>query len=91
MDDNEWILELEYPSKLALDTEFPDGNEFTITLTGGDLDGLSQTVTLTTQAYTNVPYLTDEDLTRIHALDSTSDFPCIGAPLARMPFLSTTT
>lgn len=73
-ENGEWSLEMDFGSEAALDAEFPSGTTYTITLSGGTLGTLTQTVNFPAKAYPNVPFLTGTEFTKLQALDPASNF-----------------
>lgn len=73
-DDGEWIFEKVYLDKTAIDAEFPSNNTYTITLTGGALGPVTQTVTLGSEAYPNTPYFTGSVHSDLDTIDSANNF-----------------
>ncbi|MGC6566793.1 MAG: hypothetical protein ACON38_14415 [Akkermansiaceae bacterium] len=57
-DDGEWLYGKDFESQAAMDSLFPSGQSYTITLSGGSLGTVSQTVALGPADYPAVPYLT---------------------------------
>ena len=56
--DGEWCGEIFFPSQAAMNAVIPSTGTYTLTLSGGSLGTLSQTVTMGTEQYPNAPYLT---------------------------------
>ncbi|MGK0464214.1 MAG: hypothetical protein ACJAT5_000625 [Lentimonas sp.] len=73
-EDGEWLLEKEYADKAALDAEFPSNSNYTITLSGGTLGTLAQTVTPGAEVYPNIPYFTGTVFSDLSSVDAASSF-----------------
>lgn len=56
----EWIYEQVFETEAAMDAVFPDNSNDTITLSGGSLGTLTQSVSVGNEAYSNLPYLTGD-------------------------------
>ncbi len=72
--ENEWTLEQKYDSEEQLTAAHPDGATYTLTFTGGALDGVTQNVTFSVLTVPNIPYLTGNDLSRARSMDANADF-----------------
>jgi hypothetical protein len=79
-EDGEWLFEEAYIDKAALDAEFPSGATYTLTLSGGTLGILTQTVTLPAEVYPNIPYLTGTVFTDLATVDASSNFDLTWGP-----------
>jgi hypothetical protein len=73
-DDGEWLLEKQYNSKADLDAEFPSNASYSITLSGGTLGTIIQTLTFPAEDYPNAPHLTGTVFSDLASVDRTSDF-----------------
>jgi len=72
-DNNEWLSNNEYGSEAALNAEFPDNTEYTVTLSGGALGTLVQKIPVGAQGYASPPYLTSTQFTDLMSLNPTED------------------
>jgi hypothetical protein len=72
--EGEWTYEKDYPTRAALDAEFPDGQTYTLTITGGALGTRVQTLNIGSEAYPPAPYLTGSNLTDAQSIDPDSNF-----------------
>jgi hypothetical protein len=70
----EWTVEADYLSKAALDAEFPSNSVYTITVSGGELGTISQSINIGPDTYPDVPYLTGTNFTDIGSIDPSEDF-----------------
>ncbi|MEP4077762.1 hypothetical protein [Haloferula sp.] len=73
-DPGEWTYDKDYNNEALLDSEFPNSQIFTFTLSGGALGTLTQEINTTSTAYPKAPYLTGSDFTDAQSLDPTADF-----------------
>ena len=70
-----WTMQKAYTTENALDTEFPGGATFTITVSGGELGTLTQSLDMDSNPYPVVPYLTGTTLSDALDIDPTADHP----------------
>lgn len=69
-----WQLTEFFASEAEMNAAFPSSTTYTITLSGGTLGTLVQTVTLGSAAYPDTPYFTGSDSSRLLSVDSTAPF-----------------
>lgn len=73
-DEDEWVLDVSYTNKAAMDAVFPSSSNFSIILSGGSLGTITQQVYFSADAYPNVPYLTGADYSGCLALEALEPF-----------------
>lgn len=74
LDGSEWVLEKDYQSEAAMDAAFPNNTNYTITLSGGSLGTLEQTVSVGAKDYPSIPYLTGTGVSTLKRFDPTGSF-----------------
>ncbi len=81
LDGTEWIYEKEYDSEAAMDADFPNETTYTLTLSGGTLGTLTQSVTLGAKDYPDQPYLVGSGFSDLEEFDPAQAFDFVfGAP-----------
>lgn len=70
---NEWFYEQEFTSEAEMDALFPNDANYTITLSGGSLGTLTQAVLVGPRAYSSLPYLSHDGLSRLLKIDPAQD------------------
>ncbi|MEP2775627.1 MAG: hypothetical protein ABJQ29_03340 [Luteolibacter sp.] len=73
-DPGEWFYEKDYATENLLDTEFPDSQVYTITISGGELGTVSQEINIGGKDFPTIPYLVDAVFTDAQSIDPTLDF-----------------
>ncbi|MFT6382289.1 MAG: hypothetical protein ACJAXZ_003788, partial [Akkermansiaceae bacterium] len=73
-DDGEWVYEDVFASEEAVNTAFPSGQNYTLTLSGGTLGTLTQTFNLGPANYPDIPYFTGSDFGASQNINPNSTF-----------------
>lgn len=73
-DDGEWVYEDDFASEEAVNSAFPSGQNYTLTLSGGTLGTLTQTFNLGPANYPDIPYFTGSDFGASQNINPNSGF-----------------
>jgi|TARA_B110000495_G_scaffold202625_1_gene223271 hypothetical protein len=79
LDGTEWIYDEEFQTEGAMDAKFPNNTSYTITLSGGTLGTLTQTVNVGVKAFPDVPYFTGSVYSDLQDFDPTVGFDFVFA------------
>lgn len=74
LEDTEWELGQDFTNKAALDAVFPADATYSIILSGGTLGTVTQQFAIGSDAYPEVPFLTEADYTDCLALEALEPF-----------------
>ena len=70
---NEWLYEQEFASEAEMDALFPNDSVYTITLSGGSLGTLTQSVTVGARSFSSLPYLAGSGLSDLKKINPNND------------------
>lgn len=70
----DWTYEQDHATQALLDANIPDSQNYTFTLSGGELGTISQTINSGSGSYPSIPYLTGTTFTDAQSIDPTEDF-----------------
>lgn len=70
----DWTYEQDYTTQALLDADIPDSQNYTFTLSGGELGTISQTISSGSGSYPSIPHLTGTTFTDAQSIDPTEDF-----------------
>ncbi len=73
-DGTEWNYEQDFQSEAAMDAVFPNNSDYTITLSGGSLGTLTQSVSVGNKAFPDLPYLTGTGWSMLQEFDPSVSF-----------------
>lgn len=71
-DPGDWTYDRDYASNAALQNDFPDNQAYTITISGGALGTLRQSLNIGSASFPTAPYLTGTDFTDAQSVDPTT-------------------
>ncbi len=74
LDGTEWIYEQDFQTEAAMDAVFPNNSNYTITVSGGSLGTLTQSVSVGAKAYPNLPYLVGSGYSELQAFNPINSF-----------------
>lgn len=73
-DPGEWNYDADFTTQALLDAAFPDGQDYTLTISGGELGTISQTINIGSSGFPSIPYLIATNFTDAQSIDPTQDF-----------------
>jgi len=74
LDGTEWFYNQNFQTEAAMDAVFPNNSNYTITLSGGSLGTLTQSVSVGAKAYPDLPYLVGSGNSELQAFNPINSF-----------------
>jgi len=74
LDGTEWFYNQDFQNEAAMDAVFPNNSNYTITLSGGSLGTLTQSVSVGAKAYPDLPYLVGSGYSELQAFNPINSF-----------------